>query len=57
MATMINKNFVSSKAAAHALYEFITGDAMPIITLGTEAIAAARFALNCQDSDIIIDPR
>ena len=57
MATMIIKNFVSSKAVAHALYEFIIPDAMSKSTLITEAIASARFALNCQDPDIIIDPR
>ena len=57
MATVINKNFVSSKAATHTLDEFIIGDAMPKSILSTKAIAAARFALNCRDPDIIIDMR
>jgi hypothetical protein len=57
MATVVNKNFISSKAVADALYEFITGDAMPKSTLSTDAIATTRFALNCQDPDIIIDLR
>ena len=57
MATVVTKHFISSKAAAHALFEFITGDAMPKSTLSTNAIATARFALNCQDPDIIVDLR
>jgi hypothetical protein len=57
LATVVKTNFISSRAAAQAVYEFITGDVMPKSTLSSEAIAAARFALNSQDPDIIVDLR
>jgi hypothetical protein len=56
-ATVINTNFISNRAAAQALYEFIMGDVMPKRTLSSEALAAARFALNSQDPGIIVDLR
>jgi hypothetical protein len=57
LATVVNKNFISCTTAAQALYEFITGDLMPSTSLSPDALAAARFALNCQDPDIIVDLR
>ena len=57
MATVVNKNFINSTADAQALYEFVTGDLLPLSTMSTNAIAASRYALNCQDPDIIVDLR
>ena len=48
---------ISSIAAAHALYEFITDDMMPSSELSSDALATTRFALNCQDPDILVDLR
>jgi hypothetical protein len=57
MATVVNKNFINSTAVAQALYEFVTGDLLPLSSMSTDAIAASRYALNCQDPDIIVDLR
>ena len=57
MSTVVNTNFISSTAAAQAVYEFITGNVMPKSSFGSEALATARFALNYQDPDIIVDMR
>jgi len=57
MANVVNTNFISSRAATQAVYEFITGNIMPKSSLSTKAFAAARFALNCQDTGIIVDLR
>ena len=56
-ATIINKSFVSNVSAAQAMYELINGDLMPSNTLSFDALTAARFALNFQDPEIIIDLR
>jgi hypothetical protein len=57
LATVVNKNFINSTADAQALYEFVTGDLMPSNSLSQDAIATSRYALNCQDPDIIVDLR
>ncbi len=57
MSTVVNTNFIRSTAVAQAVYEFITGNVMPKSSFGLEALAAARFALNCQDRDIIGEMR
>ena len=58
MAAVVNKSFVSSTAAAHAIFEFITGDRMATTCVTQEdAVEAARYALNCPDNDIIVDMR
>jgi hypothetical protein len=58
LATVVNKSFISSTSAAQALYEFVTGDFMPSSSmLSPDSLAAAKFALNCQDPDIIVDLR
>ena len=57
MATVINKSFVINVSATQAMYEFITGDLMPSNALSFDSLAAARFALNFQDPEIIIDLR
>ena len=57
MAIVVNTKFIFSKEAAQALYEFITGNVMSKSSIGAEALATARFALNCQDPDIIVDMR
>jgi hypothetical protein len=57
LATVLNTNFVNGTAAAQAIYEFITGGVMSTGFVSPDAIAAARFALNCQDPDIIVDLR
>jgi hypothetical protein len=41
MATVVNTNFISSRAAAQVMYEFITINIMPKNSLSIEAIAAA----------------
>ena len=51
------KNFINSTTVAQALYEFVTGDLLPLSGMSTDAIAASRYALNCQDPDIIVDLR
>jgi len=57
LATVLNTNFVNGTAAAQAIFEFITGGVMSNNFVSPDAIAAARFALNCQDPDIIVDLR
>jgi hypothetical protein len=57
MATVVNTKFICSKAAAQAVNEFITGNVIPKSSIGAKALEAARFALNCQDPDIIVDMR
>ena len=57
LATLIKKNFISNKIAAQAMYEFVSGDLLPVTSLNQESLAATRFALNCQDLDIIVDLR
>jgi hypothetical protein len=55
LATVVNKNFINSTTAAQALHEFVTGDLMSSTSLSQDVIAASRYALNCQDPDIIVD--
>jgi hypothetical protein len=57
LAVVVNRNFVSSTTAAQAIFEFITGDQLETQLLSEDAASAARYALNCQDSDIIVDMR
>jgi hypothetical protein len=57
LATVVDKNFINSTADAQALYEFVTGDLMPSNSLSQDAIATSRYALNCQDPNIIVDFR
>jgi hypothetical protein len=58
MAAIANKNFVSSTAAAHANFQFIIGDNLPIENWDQEdAAATARYTVNCPDNDLIIDMR
>jgi len=57
LATVINKNFVNSTYATHAMYEFITGARMPAQTNCIEALTAARYAINYQDPEVIVDLR
>ncbi len=57
MATMVNKNFVSSTSVAQAIIEFITRDLMSTHIVSEDASAAAKYAINCQDTDIIVDKR
>jgi hypothetical protein len=57
MAAVVNKNFINSAAAAQAVYEFITGDRLSGNFVNPEASMAAKFALNCQDPDIVLDMR
>ena len=48
LATVLNTNFVNGTAAAQAIYEFITGGVLSTNFVSPDAIAAARFSLNCQ---------
>jgi hypothetical protein len=57
LAALVNGNFVSNTTAAKAIFEFITGDQLSIDLLSEDVTNAASFALNCQDSDIIVDMR
>jgi hypothetical protein len=57
MATVVNQHFVCGKAAAQVMFEFIIGDHMPNDAIGADSEAAARYALNSQDDDIIVDLR
>jgi len=58
MAAVVNPNFVCSTAAAHAIFEFITGDRVTNTCVHQEAAAvAARYALNYPNTDIIVDMR
>jgi hypothetical protein len=58
MAAVVNKDFVCITAAAQAIFEFITGDRMANTCVHQEAAAvAARYALNCPNTDIIVDMR
>jgi hypothetical protein len=58
LATVVSKSFISSTLVALALYELFTGDVMSSPSmLSQDALAAAKFALNCQDPDIILDLR
>ena len=57
MAAVVNKNFVNSAAAAQAIYEFITSDRMSVNFVNPEASHSAKFALNCQDPNIVLDMR
>ncbi len=43
---------MSITTAAQAIFEFITGDKLETHLLSEDAASAARYALNCQDSDI-----
>jgi hypothetical protein len=51
------QNFVSSTTAAQAIYEFIIGDVISTDFSSAEASEGARYALNCQNTDIIMDMR
>jgi len=57
LAAVVNRNFVSSTSAAQAIFEFITGDQMDTHINCEIVTEAARYALNCHDSDIIVDMR
>jgi len=57
LATVINTNFVNGTVVAQAIFEFITGGQMSTNFVSPDAITTARFALNCQDPDIIVDLR
>jgi len=57
LAAVVNKNFINSVTAAQAVYEFITGDQLSKNFVNPDASLAARFALSCQDPDIVIDLR
>ena len=46
---------MSSTVAAQTIFEFITGDQLATDLLSEDAASAAKFALKCQDSDIIVD--
>jgi len=54
---VVNRNVVSITAVAQAIFEFITGDQMDAHLASEVKIEAARYSLNCQDSDIIVDMR
>eukprot|EP00951_Prasinocladus_malaysianus_P030174 scaffold282650_cov17-Prasinocladus_malaysianus.AAC.2 len=58
-AHVVNKRFISSKAAAKAVYEYITGDNLPVdhSTDKRHCIVMADFCLASQDFDIIQDLR
>jgi hypothetical protein len=57
MANVVNTKFISIKATTQVVYEFINGNVLPKSSIGAEALSSARFALNCQDLDIIVDMR
>ncbi len=57
LAIVINTNFVNGTAAAHAIFEYITGGQMSTHFVSPDSRTTARFALNCQDLDIIVDLR
>ena len=57
LANIPNTNFVNGAVASQAIYEFITGGVMSTNFVSPDALAAARFVLNCQDPDIIVDLR
>ena len=54
---MANVNIVSNELAVQAIFEFIIGDQMDTHINCEVATEATRFALNCHDSDIIVDMR
>ena len=57
MAAVVNTNFVSSTVVAHAIFEFITRDLMSTNFVNENASASGMYAIDCQDSDILIDMR
>ena len=57
LANVLNTNFVNGTTATQAIYEFITGGVMSTSFVSPDAITAPRFALNCQDPNIIVDLR
>jgi phosphatidylethanolamine-binding protein (PEBP) family uncharacterized protein len=55
--SLVNKNFVNNVAVDQAIYEFITSDKLSINFVNPDVAHAAKFALNCQDPDIVLDMR
>ena len=55
LAAVVNANFVNGTPATQAIFEFITGGQMFTNFVSPDSIAYARFALHCQDPDIIVD--
>ena len=56
-AHVVNIHFVNNATVAQAIFEFITGDQMNTSLTSEVATKAASYALNCQDSDNIVDMR
>jgi hypothetical protein len=58
MIAALNKDFVYITATAHVIFEFLPGDQMTITCVHQEAeTVASRYALDCPDTDIIVDIR
>ena len=56
-ATVLITNFVNGTVVTKAIFELITNVVMSTRFVSPDIIASAKFALNCQDPDIIADPR
>eukprot|EP00873_Tetraselmis_striata_P014883 jgi/Tetstr1/435147/TSEL_002607.t1 len=59
LAHVVNPTFIKTKAAAQAVYEYITSDRLPKQRAAghDHAILMSELALSCQDFDIITDLR
>ena len=57
LAVVVNKNFVNISTTAQAFFEFITRDVMSLNYGIQDSAEVAKYALNCQDRDIILDMR
>jgi hypothetical protein len=57
ISAVVNKNFLNGAAAAQAIFEFITGDLLSTNFTTPNVEAATNFALNCHNTDIIVDTR
>eukprot|EP00873_Tetraselmis_striata_P001256 jgi/Tetstr1/421520/TSEL_012467.t1 len=59
VAHVVNPTFIKTKAAAQAIYEYITSDRLPKQRAAghDHAILMSELALSCQDFDIIADLR
>jgi hypothetical protein len=57
LAYVVNKNFLHNVAAAQATYEFITSDKLSVNFVNPYVAHAFKFALNCQDPNIVLELR
>lgn len=55
LASVIDPGFASSKVAAAAIFDFVTGDCLPCDTESRNARATIFFALSSQSPDMPLD--